>query len=182
MDKESEDKNTLTEKLEKILSLVNEWLKYSDQKLAGLTVLNAGILWGYSRYINKFDQTMCITKSLNFIGYLLIIVSIFTCILGMLPVLSKLWIFNKNKFDSDNILFFADIQKYQRRDYLALLCKKLDLEVTRYSPYVSDLAAQIITNSEITTVKFQRIKFASWLTIIGSSAFITSFLITYIQG
>lgn len=182
MEKETDNKELLIDKLEKTLSLVNEWLRYSDQKLAGLTVLNAGILWGYSRYIRIIEPSSCLTDGLNFAGYLIIIISIFASVLGMLPVLTKLWLFDKKKSDLDNALYFADIQKYRVHDYLLLLCKNLEIETTRHAPYVNDLANQIITNSEITTVKFQRVKFASWLTLIGSSAFIASFLVTYFQG
>jgi hypothetical protein len=182
MSKDADEKEFLVDKLENILTLVNEWLKYSDQKLAGLIVLNGGILWGYTRYLRGLDPSIHATEILNFIGFLIVITSLFICVLGMLPVLTKLWFINKSKSESDNALFFGDIQKYRLHDYLSLLCKKLEIEATIYSPYVNDLADQIITNSEITTVKFQRVKLASWLTLFGSLAFITSLLTTYFQG
>lgn len=182
METEVTHEAVLIDKLEKAQNLVNEWLKYSDQKLASLTVLNAGILWGYARYIKQFQSINCLTESLSFIGYFFIIISIFTCIVAMLPVLTKFWLCNENKSDSDNALFFADIQKYQTHEYLSLICKKLEIETGRHSSYVKDLAAQIVANAKITTVKFQRIKFASWLTLIGCLALVASFLFNYFQG
>ncbi|RUP75761.1 hypothetical protein C7Y69_18440 [Alteromonas sp. KS69] len=182
METEAAYEALLVDKLEKTQTTVNEWLKYSDQKLAGLTVLNVGVLWGYGRYTKQFQSISCLTEGLSFIGYFLIIISIFTCIVAMLPVLTKLWLYNENKSDSDNALFFADIQKYRAHEYLSLICKKLEIETTTHSSYVKDLASQIVTNAKITTVKFQRIKFASWFTLTGCSGLVASFLFNYFQG
>jgi hypothetical protein len=182
MDTDTDDKKLLIDKLENILALVNEWLKYSDHKLAGLTVLNGGIIWGYTRYLNTSDFSSRSTEVLNFVGFFIVIPSLFICVLGMLPVLKKRWFLNKTKSESDNVLFFGDIQKYRLHDYLLLVRKKLEIEASRNTPYAVDLANQIIINSEITTIKFQRTKFASWLTLLGSSVFISSILTAISQG
>lgn len=70
MKNDSDDKILLVKKLENILTLVNDWLKYSDQKLAGLAVLNGGILWGYTRYLNSIDINIYATEILNFLVFL----------------------------------------------------------------------------------------------------------------
>jgi hypothetical protein len=172
MNTDTNEKKLLTDKLESVHSLVIDWLKYADQKLAGLLVLNGGIIWGYTRFIATSESSASINEKFIIFGYSSIILSILFCILGMLPILSKLRLFNKNKTDSDNVLFFADIQKYNTHDYLKLLRLKLEVNDVICSKYDCDIAHQITANSKIATVKFRRIKFSSWLTISGSMTFI----------
>lgn len=179
MNKNMDDRELLAKKLENILSLVNDWLKYADQKLAGIIVLNGGIMWGYTRFISGSKTTSGFSETFNVLGYSSVIFSLFFCIIGMLPVLSKLWLLNKKKSDFDNVLYFADIQKYNFHDYLKLLSLKLEIKNNTFTPFDNDFAYQITTNSEIATVKFQRIKISSWLTLAGSLAFIVAILSTF---
>lgn len=182
MSEEKKDAIILLDKLEDVFSRVNEWLKYGDQKLAGLIVLNGGILWGYTRYISTKIGISYLVDNINLLGYALIISSLFICIAGMFPVLSKFHYLNTEKSDLDNVLYFKDIFKYDRYEYLKFISKKLNLTISSFSAYEEDISQQITCNAKIATVKLQRTQFASWLTLSGSTLLISACLIIIYQG
>ena len=82
----------------------------------------------------------------------------------------------------DNMLYFADISKYNSGDYLKLLKKKYNINEYEFKNSEKDYANQIIINSKITLDKYKYFTFASWLTIIGVALFLLTMSVDYFKG
>ena len=174
---EDENEAALVSKLEEIFRIVNEWLKFAEQKNASLIVLNAGIIWGVSRIFSKMPDVEQSSICLNWLGYSLSSLSLLLGIVSLMPILTYVWYFDENTNRKDNALYFAHIAKYSDRAYLDLLAKKLELKQTTYTGISYDYASQLITNSKITMIKFSRFKVSSYLTLGAVLSFVVSIII-----
>ena len=168
------------DKLDGIFKNINEWLKFAEQKNAALLVLNCGLGWGVAGVLAKQGDLSSTADFLNFFGYMFLIVSAITCLLSFIPILQIPWFKNGEKSSSDNCVFFGHISKYKNNEYLKLLSKKLGEERQNFNDFELDIAAQIVTNSEITLNKYKQFTFSSWLTILGVITFGVSMLTTFI--
>lgn len=159
----------VSEKLDSIFKIINEWLKFAEQKNAALLVLNSGSLWGMSLILRNQDILPCAGITLAALGFMLVFVSSLLCIFSFIPILDKpsnsINLGEKNNLD--NCLYFGDIAKYKESEYLALISYKIGEENTGYTSFEQDFASQIIINSRITLLKYRRFKLSSTLTVIG---------------
>ncbi|MCH8551779.1 MAG: DUF5706 domain-containing protein [Natronospirillum sp.] len=164
-------------KLEGIFKNVNEWLKFAEQKNAALLLLNGGMIWGVTRVLSAVDLVPKMSYWLNMTGYFLIAVSTLICIISFLPILQQRWFKPEKTSPSDNCLYFAHSAKYDARDYLTLLAKKLSYEEekTTFTEFEVDLSKQIVTNSEIAFDKYKRFKLSAVFTISAVVLFLLSF-------
>jgi hypothetical protein len=164
-------------KLDGIFKNVNEWLKFAEQKNAALLLLNGGMIWGVTRVLSAVDLVPKISYWLNIIGYSLVAVSTLICIISFLPILQQRWFKPEKTSPSDNCLYFAHSAKYDARDYLTLLAKKLgyEKEKTTFTEFEVDLSKQIVTNSEIAFDKYKRFKLSAIFTISAVILFLLSF-------
>ncbi|MTJ02667.1 Pycsar system effector family protein [Idiomarina piscisalsi] len=174
-----DDEVRIQVELDNVFKLVNDWLKYSEQKLTGLIALNAGILWGYSRFLSINCNTPDISVSLNVVAYSFVILSLIVCIIAKMPVLNKQWFTSKVQSESDNSIYFGDIQKYNHIEYLQLLNNRTGVNQDSFTDYEKDQAKQVVYNAEIVTRKFNIAKFSSWVTLLAISTFTTAFLIAF---
>lgn len=161
---------TVSDELDGIYKIVNEWLKFAEQKNAALLVLNSGSVWGVSLMLRNQDTLSCGGVTFSALGFALIFISSLICVFSFIPTLYKPS-YSPNlgkKSNFDNCVYFGDIAKYEESDYLALLNYKLGEEVEHsYSLFERDFASQIITNARITLAKYKKFKLSSILTVIG---------------
>ncbi|WP_235040571.1 Pycsar system effector family protein [Vreelandella profundi] len=164
-------------KLDGVFKNVNEWLKFAEQKNASLLLLNGGMIWGVTRVLSAVDFVPKISYWLNMTGYSLVAVSTLICIISFLPILQQRWFKPEKPSPSDNCLYFAHSAKYDARDYLKLLAKKLgyEEEKTTFTEFEVDLSKQIVTNSEIAFDKYKRFKLSAIFTISAVVLFLLSF-------
>ncbi|CAK8718286.1 hypothetical protein GCAAIG_07740 [Candidatus Electronema halotolerans] len=157
---------------ENIFKNINDWLKFAEQKNVTLLVLNTGIVWGVSRIINKnFSESSLIFSGIVF-GYLFNFVSIIICIASFMPVFTDKWFKMEEKRESDNILFFYDIAKYSKREFLELAKRKAGMKEYKFSEIEKDYAGQIVNNADIALSKYKQFKIASRFTIISIIFFV----------
>lgn len=170
----------VSDQLDSVFKIINEWLKFAEQKNAALLVLNSGSLWGMSLIIRNQETLSCGSTAFSFLGFSLVFISSIICIISFIPILHKprylLDLSIKSTFD--NCLYFGDIAKYKESEYLALLSHKLG-EEAEHTLFELDLASQIITNSKITLAKYKKFRLSSILTVIGFIFFGLTVLITF---
>lgn len=159
---------TVSDELDNIFKIVNEWLKFAEQKNAALLVLNSGSVWGISLFLRNQDALPCSGLTFVALGLALVFISSLICISSFMPLLYKpIYSSNLGKRNNlDNCVYFGDIAKYEEDDYLALLKHKLG-EEAEHSLFERDFASQIVTNARITLAKYKKFKLSSILTIIG---------------
>jgi hypothetical protein len=153
--------------LDSISKTVNDWLKFAEQKLSGLIILNGGIIWGYTKITSSQTVVISISENLNIVGYSFLLISILLSIVAIMPILTGFWYFKAEKTSLDNLQYFGDIHKYNAREYVGKLATSLGISNHRILDFETDLAGQLIINSKITNIKFSRYKAASVLTFIA---------------
>lgn len=182
-EEKNEGRNTLLkDELKDVLSMVIDWLKYADQKLAGLIVLNGGLVWGITRYLNHDSLVSEMLSGAVAFGYFLLILSLLIASIAMLPILTKKWLIKGSVLESDNLMYFSDIKKYNKYQYMKKMIEILELGDIKYGKIDLLIAEQIVNNSEVAALKFQRLKLASWVTILGVLIFSAVAIYTYFQG
>ncbi len=146
---------------------INDWLRFAEQKHAGLLILNGGILWSISRILSspqyEIDHLIWIVA----MGHILTATSSLVCVFSFLPILKYKLFSLKQKNSSDNCMYFADIAKYDKRSYLSFLSKNLELSNKKYSDFELDFSCQIVINSRIALGKYEKFKFSSILTMLA---------------
>jgi hypothetical protein len=166
---------------DKIFKNINDWLKFAEQKNAGLLALNIGIIWGVSRLLEGFKITNEILYCFHVLAYGLIILSSIICIFSFLPILTnRWWLKKKEKSHDDNIFYFGDISKYNSGDYLKLIKIKYNIENYKFNGAEKDFADQIIINSKIALDRFIFYMYSSWLTVFAIIIFVVTLSIDYI--
>ncbi|MCR9154388.1 MAG: DUF5706 domain-containing protein [Bacteroidetes bacterium] len=154
--------NNMNSELKYIFGNVNEWLKFSEAKHAGLIVLNSAIIIGvvsaYSN-ISVFEKAPAII-SLSVLG-----ISIFLSLVAQFPITSNFLIREDSSNQNPNIYFFGDLSKISESDFISEFKKSN----TSFNATASDknLINQILVNSKITASKFLIFKFCCYLSTFG---------------
>jgi hypothetical protein len=185
IDKEKEFK----EELNNIFKLVIDWIKYAEQKLTGIIVLNLGIIWGYTRLISDVSLINT-TYYIVFFGYILLLLSTIYSIIGKMPITqNKFLIFNKIK-PKNNILLFEYIKDKESEEYMIELNNKINEYINKevdkkenkdlkveciFTMYDKDKTEQIIINSKITSIKFSIANISSKITLIAILLFVIGY-------
>ena len=81
---------------------VMEWLKFAEQKTAGLLILNSGVIWAYLRLLNKQEIAYSWLSYVNVVSLVLLILSSVICIVSLMPVLDSFWYFDAGKNKDKN--------------------------------------------------------------------------------
>lgn len=154
-DKESNHK--LIEFLEKEFERVNNWLSFAEAKNGALFAVNIAIM---SVLMSNFDKAPIVCT----IAMLIFLFSNFVCLTSMFPnTQSRPDRLNDSKMEDLNLLFFGDIEKISTTE------EYIDLTVRRYFSHdkfdltdklIYDLASEVLINSRITAVKYNKFKYA----------------------
>ena len=159
---------------------VMEWLKFAEQKTAGLLILNSGVIWAYLRLLNKQEIAYSWLSYVNVVYLVLLILSSVICIVSLTPVLDSFWYFDAGKNKDKNAFYFKDIATLDEYSYLKLLSESN--QANSFNKKDIDLAKQIVINSKITTIKYSRFKFSSVLSVLCFVCIGLVQLISYVGG
>lgn len=138
------------ELLKETFENINYWLAFGEAKNAGLLAFNVAVL----AVIFSMDNF----NVLIYIIGALVIISTSISLLALWSRNSVNWR-NKNKLkESDNLLFFEDISKYDKVDFIVKFYKdyfKEDIENIDNIPlYNKNILLEIHINAKIATIKF----------------------------
>ena len=167
----------VSSKLIAIFQNVNDWLKFAEAKNGILLAFSGAAI---TATITILSTAQSLPDSLK-VGLLLttILLSIcaLVCSLSFLPKTNLerlLWLrsrppknTNYTKKDTDNLWYFAHLQKYNAIELLEAM-NKLYFENQLSVPYkkeYEDIAAQITINAEIAFLKFQIFTYAVYVLI-----------------
>lgn len=158
----------MEERLNRIFSNINEWLKFAEAKHAVIIGLNGVGIWALLRPTSNLFST-------DISGEVKILVFGFTCslILSLLSFFPRTavpyhWLFRQNGInDTDNLLFYNDIKKYNSAIYLEKLCESINKPKHNSTKLEAQYAEQIIFNSKITSYKYFMFKLSLLTDIIA---------------
>ncbi|MDM8522214.1 DUF5706 domain-containing protein [Desulfococcaceae bacterium HSG8] len=179
----------MEEQLKNIFSNVNDWLKFAEAKNGVLTGFNGGAIFTVlSGFL--FNKEMPIMTNVYVKAY-------FTCfaacaslalVIALMSFLAKVkipWLSEGEIRPSDNLLFFADIHKYDEKAYLDALSEAV-LNEEREEPYTRTekfYANQIIVNSGIAMRKYVLFNAALWCTVAAVITPVLAFMLwVYIKS
>lgn len=158
----------MKDELNKILSNVNDWLKFAEAKNAALVAFNCAAVAGIMQAYPTDKPELMIFKG---IMIALFAISICVSIYTFLPVLSRTFNYQKydeTKFEAEkeklNCYFFSHHSKINCKQLLSLLHFKTSAQNPVVTNIEMDIADQIINNAEIAMSKFKLFSFAAYLT------------------
>lgn len=150
--------------MERILSDVNEWLKFAEAKNGALLALNCALVFGLTRTLVGADN---LANEITYYGLFVITQLLGSLILSLLAILPRIsppwWIKFPQKNDKDNPLYFGDACKYSPKSYLKLILGELNED--KYGKMHEHLAQQIVINSKIAFIKYSQFNKAAWLLV-----------------
>jgi len=160
----------MREELTKILSNVNDWLKFAEAKNAGLVIFNSASIVGIMQAFPAGNDLTIFKWIMIFLFGLSICISIYT----FLPVLNKTFTYQKYedaKFELEknslNCYFFHHHSKINCKQLLSLLKFKTNSPNHTFTDIDTDNADQIINNAEIAVSKFKLFTWAAYLTFVA---------------
>ena len=153
-----------------IFENVNDWLKFAEAKNGVIIALNSAIIFG----ILKLYPSLKIDNSYieYYITYIILFltISIIIALLSFIPRFYYPFIKIDKISESDNLLYFGDIAKYNEIEYSRKILEKIpDTEKTSFDVYYIN---QIVNNAKITYIKYKQFEISVWFTI---SVFLTPF-------
>jgi hypothetical protein len=163
-----------------IFNNINRWLEYAEKKNTYIFSLFS-LMIIFTPFIGRLSSLNSLIKISIGVFYILYVITMIITIISLFPktIISKDKLSNgKNKKlkESDNLLFYGDIAKYSREEYMDRLEKKYRINICE-SEYLIHLVDQIIINSNITQDKMNLFKYTSVLTIIALVEFALCFCI-----
>lgn len=149
----------MKDELKYIFGNVNDWLKFSEAKHAGIIVLNSAIIIGVLSSSNFPFEKWSTIISLTAIS-----ISILASLIAQFPVTTNFLIRYEN-LKNPNIYFFGDLAKIKMTDFISNFQKSYP----EFKPTESDenIINQILINSKITSTKYKIFKFCCWLSVFG---------------
>ncbi len=149
----------MKDELKYIFGNVNEWLKFSEAKHAGLIVLNSAIIIGILS-----STKMPFEKWTTIISLSVFTISIVASLISQFPKTSNFLVRYEN-IQNPNIYFFGDLAKIKMTDFIT----EFKNSFPNFNANQSDknLINQILINSKITSAKYKIFKFCCWLTVFG---------------
>jgi len=162
------EQNKNEDRLVKIFTNVNDWVKFAESKNLMLITFNAASIFGVAKlYDLTYPTDMEWVKSYLFVPIILLVFSSVVCLISYVPRVKML---KGGEFASktdSNIWFYETLKNKSGID---IIQQVYDSTETDFSVYEKDLAEQIIQNSKIASKKYSYFTIAVWLTI---SAYIT---------
>jgi hypothetical protein len=158
----------MEERLKYIFELVNDWLKFAEAKNGALLVAASGLAFATAKQLSRLSNNPCQHWWCS-MGIGLLLISVLLCLFSLLPQVNFLWPFSlRETSHEDNLFFFGHIAGYSAQNYLAALYAAENL-VSAERKLELDLAAQIVTNSRLTSRKFGVSRIAGWPLLAGTA-------------
>ncbi len=169
----SNSEEDIENKLLFIFSNVNEWLKFAEVKNAGMTAFSIAGISGIIAFVTLFQKLSVTWKSLFLFPVFCLLIACLISLLSFYPRINRLGILNssiKSPLDSDNLLFFGDLVKYDTNSFIDKISNRyFSINQINESKRLTDIADQIIVNSRITEAKYKFFKvsvFFSFLSLV----------------
>ena len=166
-------------KLETILSMVNDWLKFAEAKNAILLGFSGAGITATTTYLSAASNVEQAAKYGILLTTFLLCVCSFICSLSFLPKTNlEILIWRKQNpgrkskgipTDEDNLYFYGHLYKFNKSELIDALNrlylekKVQDIDRKEYG----DLANQVVINSEIAYMKFKLFTWASYFLILA---------------
>ncbi len=160
----------MDEKIEKLYFSVNDWLKYAEAKNAIIFPIFVAIFLGVLTAIIQVEIQLIYIKIYFFNILLFSFTGIISTLLSFFPSLKKPFLFKCKVTGTENLLYFADIQKFSADDFSKLFLDKFCDKTDSLNDYFLQYVNQIIINSKITYSKLFYFKIGVFLML---SAFIS---------
>lgn len=157
----------MEERLRVILSSVSEQLKFAETKNATLFAANAATVMGSLQILAGVKDNDWISR------YFVLLIGCSTMsaliiLISFLPQTSIPWLSRGRQSEAkDSLLFFGDIQRYDKRTYLSALYKACEIQNPKPLRIELMYAEQIIVNSKIASRKYAWFGYAIWITLAG---------------
>ncbi|MCO6432237.1 MAG: hypothetical protein J5J00_15390 [Deltaproteobacteria bacterium] len=159
-------------RLQYILGEVNEWLRYAEQKNAGVLVFNCTLAAAIVTILPQCASadTLCAWWVRSIL--LLLALSAVTALCSFIPRIDLAFLKRRKEHHrADNLVFFGEAANYDPEAYLKALYLSCNLAESENAPaFMRHYAEQIVQNSRIAKRKFEVFKVAVWLTV---AAFVT---------
>ena len=167
----------MEERLKEIFANVNDWLKFAEAKNGVLVAFNgSALVLVMSTLLNKENLTFVIHHwyLIVLVGYFIFFAALglIIALLSFLAQISPTWFRVKEEpKDTDNLLFYRDIAKYDKNNvtpYLEKLSHIISPDREEEMTQMEKLYAnQIITNSQIAVRKYKFFNASLWCTILA---------------
>lgn len=153
------------ERLLKVLTIVNEWLKFAEAKNAMLIAFNGASIYGLAKALELdfLKQNTWLTQYF----LVVIIVLAFSVVVGLLSFIPQLTFINFSKSTtnkSTSNIFFGHLKNKSKVQIVQGIC---ETKATEFTNYELDIAGQIQQNSIIASNKYDFFTIAAWITIIA---------------
>jgi hypothetical protein len=151
---------------------INKWLEYAEKKNTYIFSFYSLIIV-FTIILERLTTIATILKIGICIFYGLYIITIAITMLSFFPItkISKKIIEtgnDKKLTDTDNLIFWGDIYKYNSQEYAKSLSEKYQIDIEN-SVLLKNIVDQIIINSNITRNKMEYFKISIWLTFIATA-------------
>lgn len=153
------------DRMEFLLTTVNDWLKHAEGKHAVLIGLNAGIVGLIVNLLDFSEWSFSMITIYILWVITLMIASIIVSVTSYLPILNSSGLNNKNKTIEDkepNPLFFVDVAVMEPKDLVQLFTDEDKLKGDIW------IAEQIVINSRIAIRKYRLFENAVWLSFYAA--------------
>lgn len=168
-----------------ILGSVNEWLRFAEAKNAGLFSANLALTFGTITIAFGDTVTSQLVQTSLLICAVILGISAIICLISFIPQLSRMKIkLVSNPMETDNLLFFGDIAKYDAKAYiikLSGLYLNSNTDNTKQL-LLEKYADQIIINSRIAKTKYYIFGVAVVLTAIALTLLLMIFVLWGMNG
>jgi len=167
----------LEDRLRYILGIVNEHLKLAEAKNAVMTAAAGGLALGLLNVLSQDGLALAIAlyTSMALIGAA---VASIVAIVSFLPQIHLPWLRARSgPSESDSLLFFGHIQKYDPAGYLEALSRSTLDETGERTTFQAQVAEQIVINARIASRKFTMFKYAVWALTAGLLTPIAAYIV-----
>ena len=150
----NDDKHKMIQDLLKdIFNNVNNWLTHAEAKNVALVAFNVACL--------SFICDMKITDGVNIFYYVVCVGMLISTILALISFFPKMGKETKDESvhsDCDNLIFYMDIAKYNKEQYIKAIFKqyaKTDILDTEVQKIEIDFAEEITYNANVAIRKYK---------------------------
>jgi hypothetical protein len=156
----------MEDRLQSVLSDINNWLSFAEAKNGALLAANAGLVVSA---LGLVEGKVFMFRWVEYYFYsfaLLLSFSGLLCLVSFLPQIEIPMIRARSPAQrQDNLLFYGDICDYDASTYLQALCSRYGFQLDSIGPFEEDLAESIVVNSRISMRKYRLFRAAVWLDV-----------------
>lgn len=161
------------ERLYKIFTNINDWLKFAEAKNFGLLTLNAAFVFGIGQI--DFGEKNILEQVCYYVFIPIASFSFLFSLLSLFPILTQIekgsymksWI---NRFSNgidieakfENIHFYGYLKEINETEFESEYLVKTESS-TPFNQFEKELVTQILYNSRITWLKFQLFKIGAFI-------------------